>query len=395
MAKRGKGEGTIFYSKPLGRWIAQCNLGYKDNGKLNRKTVSGKTRNEVKNKLLELQSLIASGKCCRKDTITFKGLLKEITDDKFKSNIIQETTYARTQKTIKRFGAFGDLEIQRITYRDVQKFLNSQTKYASCTISKTYSLMNNIFNYAIKRNIINSNPMDLVMKPKTTKLPKQRDFAFTIEEEMLILDNLENEKYRNIFMIAFHTGMRIGEILALTVEDIDFENKLININKTLTKDLNDKVKVGDRPKTSNGVRIIPYIDKLEPYLKDAVANYKRNKYHLLFTNATKEPITPSTITSSFKRICKNLGIGVKPLIIDRTAREGRVIHSQTSDVFIHMTRHTYATRCIESGMPPVVLQKLLGHHDVSITLNTYTSVFNKFQKDSLKSYVDYMNNLNA
>lgn len=57
-----------------------------------------------------------------------------------------------------------------------------------------------------------------------------------------------------------------------------------------------------------------------------------------------------------------------------------------------MIRHTYATRYIESGMPPVVLQRLLGHHDVSITLNTYTSVFNAFQVDSLNSYISYMNN---
>ena len=389
MVRRGKGEGTIFYSKPHQRWIGQFNNGYKENGKINRKTVYGKTRREVKDKLLEMQDLVAKEKYCDKSTITFKDIANDIAETKFASNTLGESGYGRLKATIKNLGSFGNKEIQKITVREVQNYLNKYVNYTSCTIDRQYSLFNQVFKYAIQRKILNTNPMDLVIKPKTKLVPKKREFAFTVEEEKLILDNLENEKYQIVFLIAFHTGMRIGEILALTPEDINFEKKLITINKTLTKDINGKTKLGKKTKTINGMRVIPYIDILEPYLKIAVNNYTKNPNHLLFHN-DKNVIATSTVNSQFKRICKNLGISVKPKII---TRPGKIINSKTSDVHVHMIRHTYATRCIESGMPPVVLQRLLGHHDVSITLNTYTSVFNSFQADSLKSYIDYMNNL--
>ena len=389
MARRGKGEGSIFYSKTFKKWLGQFNNGYKEDGSLNRKTVYGKTRKEVKDKLIELQNLVAEEKFCDNSTITFAEIARDIVDTKFASNIMGENAYGRALKTIKQFKSFGKKEIQKITTRDVQTFLNKQVNYSSSTIQKFYTLMNQVFKYAIQRKIIYTSPMEMVIKPKSKKLPKQMDLAFTIEEQKLIMDNLENERYRNVLMIAFHTGMRIGEILALTLDDIDFEKKQITINKTLTKDVNYRVILGEKTKTVNGMRVIPFIDLLEPYLKDAINNYEKNSNKLLFT-IDKHPIAPATINTQFKRICKNLGIGVKPLVIHR---KDRTINSKTSDAHVHMIRHTYATRCIESGMPPVVLQRLLGHHDVSITLNTYTSVFNRFQEDSLNVYIEYMNNL--
>lgn len=72
-----------------------------------------------------------------------------------------------------------------------------------------------------------------------------------------------------------------------------------------------------------------------------------------------------------------------------------IVNLKTSDVNTHMLRHTFATRCIEAGMSAVVLQKLLGHKDIETTLNTYTSVFNKFKEDELKKAEEYFNKLNT
>ena len=391
MAKRGNGEGSIFYSKHHKKWIGQFNNGYKENGKLNRKTVYGRTRKEVSDKMNELQNLVSKEQYCDKSRITFKDLAVDIVETKFKTNINGENTYGRNIRSLKKFGYVYKMEIQKIQPHDIQNILNTQVIYSKSTIEKVYLLFNDVFKEAIKRKIIYTNPMKFVIKPRPDKIPKKKVSAFTVEEEQLILTNLEKEVHRNEFMIAFHTGMRIGEILALTPDDIDFEKKQIKITKTLTKDKNGVPMVGKMPKTINGIRTIPYINELEPYLKDAVNNYTSNENNLLFHHKGK-PMYPSSINSQLKRICKNLGIGVKPRIIKR---KGKEINSQTSTVYTHMTRHTYATRCIESGMPPVVLQRLLGHHDVSITLNTYTSVFNEFQKDSIQLYVDYMNKSKA
>ena len=385
---RTKGEGTIFYSNAFKKWIGQFHNGYKENGKPNRKTIYGNSQKEVKEKMLKLQNLVLKDDYCDKSSVTFYDVAINIIETKYESNRISETSYGRLLGTLNKLKPIHNIEMQKISSVDLQKFLVSQVDLADSYIEKIYTFMNQVFKEAIKRKLINSNPMELTMKPKSKQAPVTQELAFTLEEEKLILDNLEKEKFRNVFMIAFHTGMRIGEILALTPSDIDLDKRLIKITKTLTKDKNGKPIVGTRAKTLNGIRTIPYIKELEPYLKDAIKNYEKNTHHLLFQE-NDSPIANSTINSQFKRICKNLNINVKPRLI---VRPNKKIHSQTSNVHTHMIRHTYATRCIESGMPAVVLQRLLGHKDVSITLNTYTSVFNAFQEDSLNSYINYMNN---
>lgn len=101
-------------------------------------------------------------------------------------------------------------------------------------------------------------------------------------------------------------------------------------------------------------------------------------------------IAPSTINTHFKKVCKNTGIKVVTKPIKRKGIEQNVIiNLKTSAVNTHMLRHTYATRCIESGIPAPVLQKLLGHKDIS----TYTTVFNKFKEDALNNYIKYVQNI--
>lgn len=103
-------------------------------------------------------------------------------------------------------------------------------------------------------------------------------------------------------------------------------------------------------------------------------------------------IAPSTINSHFKRICKNANIRVINTIVKKPHE--KTSNLKSSNVNTHMLRHTFATRCIESGMSAVVLQKLLGHKDIETTLNTYTSVFSKFKENELSKYEQYMKSLN-
>lgn len=80
-------------------------------------------------------------------------------------------------------------------------------------------------------------------------------------------------------------------------------------------------------------------------------------------------------------------------IIVRKKKKDKYVNLKTSSVNTHMLRHTYATRCIEAGVPAPVLQKLLGHKDISITLNTFTTVSNKFKEDALNNYIKYIQNI--
>lgn len=389
MAKKGNGEGTIYYSEKLNKWVGQFVAGRKDNGKLNRKSVYGNTRKEVKEKMVKAQAEIQSNTYIEKQDITIAELGKRIIDNKFEANIITEATYGRNLNTFNHIknSEIADIKIQDISIDTLQKFINSKKDYANSYISKIYEMLGSIFKEAIKKDIIHKNPLDNVLKPKSSHNDKEI-IALTIEEQKAFLEQVSEDIYKNIFLIALHSGMRIGEILALTPEDIDLKNNLINIDNTLTKDVNGKVIIGTRTKTYNSIRKIPITIILKPILEDCLRNYTPNENNLLFCLLNGSPIAPATINSHFKKVCKNAGIKVT----NTKAKKGTV-NLKTSSVNTHMLRHTYATRCIEAGIPAPVLQKLLGHQDISITINTYTTVFNKFKEDALNNYIEYINKI--
>ena len=175
--------------------------------------------------------------------------------------------------------------------------------------------------------------------------------------------------------------MRIGEILALHISDINFEKNTISVNKTLTRDINENLIVGTSTKTETGVRTIPVLSPLRSILE----KYQNRKGYLFLEN--DKFVFPSVINAHFKRICKNANIKVT------TCKKKKVnntyVNLKTSTVNTHMLRHTFATRCIEASMNPAVLQKILGHKDIQVTLNTYTSIFNKYKEQEIEKVEQY------
>lgn len=391
MAKRGNGEGTIYFSEKLNKWVGQFTAGKKADGKLNRKSVYGNTRKEVKEKITKALSEVQTHTFIDKNTITVFDLGKKIQELKLTSNTITPSTYARNQNTFNIIckSNIAQIEIQKITSFQIQEFLNQQIKYSDSTIDKIHGMLSVIFTESIKRDIIYKNPMLNVIKPKSLKQKKQID-ALSVEEQKLFLKEVITDDYKNILLIALHSGMRIGEILALTIDDIDFDNKLIYINNTLSRDEKGTAIIGKKTKTYNSIRQIPLTIVLEPILKESISNYIPNKNKLLFCQPDGKLIEHSTINSHFKRICKNANIKVD---IYPLKRKDKIINLKTSNVNTHMLRHTYATRCIEAGVPAEVLQKLLGHKDISITINTYTTIFDKFKNDALNNYINYIQNI--
>lgn len=365
MARRGNGEGTIYFSDKLNRWCGQVTLGYKDDGSLNRKSVYGKTRNEVKNKILELQTTPTTVK----SKITVSELSREIVEDKLSVNQINENTYKRnlyTQGYIND-SILGSLPIQDVTTKDIKMFLSSLTTYSNSVISKTYQLLNKTFKRAVDRNIIIKNPMDFeeIIRPKSSKKDKEV-LSLTIDEEKAFINALEkdNSKYKNLLLLMLFTGIRIGEALALDWECIDFNNSVIHIRSSLTRDKNDRVIMGNKTKTKNANRDVKITTKVAQIL-----NKIPKEYNLLFKDK-KGLISPSQVNSYVIRLNKRYKIA--------------------KELHTHMLRHTYATRCIESGMNVKVLQKNLGHAKISTTLDVYASVFAKFQDDENDKLEKYL-----
>ena len=157
-------------------------------------------------------------------------------------------------------------------------------------------------------------------------------------------------------------------------DDIDFKNKIIHIRRTITRTFDDRATIGSYTKTVNGIRDIMMDSNVENILKEYLSSdyYTENDYNLLFCNSYKECISTDTVNVMFKEFCKNYSIG------------------KGYDVHQHMLRHTFATRCIESGMPASVLAKIMGHANVATTLNVYCEVFDKFKKEHLDLSYNYL-----
>ena len=390
--KKSNGEGLIRFREDKKLYEGRVSIGYDQYGRLKVKSVYAKKKSVLLEKMDQLKNDYKKANLIIDNETTISDLLKNYIDNQYHGNIIIEATYLRNLATlniIKKLD-IATLPINKVKNNDISKDLLKLTDYSNSTISKIKRLISKAFDIAITQNIITTNPFkvdDLIIKVKSNKINKKIE-ALTLEEQNLFLNELSHtdDKYKNIFYIALYTGMRIGEILALKKEDIDLKNRIIKVSKTITKDKNDKPILGETTKTYNSLRDVPIIKPLFPILSDLIS--QEDNYLFLYNNSF---ISPATINAHFKKLCKNANIKVfiNPNKTVYTNNEIKKVNLKTSSVNTHMLRHTFATRCIESGMNALVLSKILGHKKIEITLNVYTSVFNKF---TIKE-VDKINNI--
>ena len=377
MPNKAIGQGSIFYNKARDNWTVLYYEKDIKTGKKKRKSKSQPTKEMAERFLTSIMYQRQNPLYIKKNKICLGDLIVLRTKQKLETNTISEGTLGRIESSLDiiKKSYLYKTKIDDISGDEIQNFLNSLTDYSNSVIKKVYSEFNQVYTYAFNKGYILSNPMAEVIKPKSKKHNKVVR-ALTLDEEMEFSNylkglSLKQCKYKNVYLFQMFMGMRVGEVLALKTTDIDLVHNLIAVTRTLSRDKDDKVIIGRTTKTYAGQRELPIPKFLIPYVTEQmqVAINNRNPEKLLFVNNKKQPVDSANVNYTLKKMLKN--------------------EFDITDISSHSLRHTYGTRCIESGMRAVALQRLMGHTNISITLNVYTTVFNKFKESEIEKMNKY------
>lgn len=366
--------GSIYYDKKDKRFRCIYYIKEKNNLEETRKTKSFLTEKEAKDFLKTIECQKGNDIYIKNNGIPLNQLMRALAKRKLDMNIIKDTQYNRILSAIKKLEQepFTKKNIEDITSDEIQAYLNSLKNYSQSTISKEKDQFSQAFKYALNKGYILENPMIEIIEPKSNKPPKIVR-ALEIEEQQMLTNYLmniplENEPYKVAYLMQMYLGLRIGEALALKTSDINLSRNLIHISRTLTFDKNHKLIMGEFPKTFAGIRDVPIPKFILKEILNQMRLAENHKENLLFVNSQNNYADPKNANKFLKNTLKKVNI---------------------NDITTHSLRHTYGTRCIEAGMRAVALQRLMGHSDISVTMNTYVSVFNKYKEAELEKLNDY------
>lgn len=378
-SKRRNGEGTVYKVQKTGKWVAQLKI----NGR--RTTVATEdTEEEAIAKLDKAKVEVRERTYIERDGKTIGTILEENLRHKERLNKVRQSTILRDKNsaTVILNDPISKVPIQKATRHDIQNFLDEKAQiYSNSYIDKIYTHLANVYKSATLDHLISENlfVMGAIDKPTSVR-PDKEVKALTREEQARFVAKLKDpnyhDEYKDIFFFLIETGMRVGEVLALERTDIDMKNNIIHITKTISRDKHDRPVVTQGTKTKSGIRDIPLNEHLKQIVK------KNMNLKLLFTLPDGRPISTSTINSHCKKIYKDCNIS--RTYWERKRKDGSVVRESTSSYTTHCLRHTFITRCVENGMPPKVLQTLVGHSDYRITADIYTQIDDKYASNELQ-----------
>lgn len=303
----------------------------------------------------------------------FEYFIKEIKGNTVKPNTIWNYTNQYNGYIKKHL---GDMPLREVTPIHCQNVLNQMSgQYCNSSIQQCRITMHTLFECAVEAELIIQNPVKKSVKCLSGKEPKSKR-VLTAEEQRLFLAEAFGTRYYAQYAFVLQTGLRVGEMIGLKWSDIDFENDMLHIRRTMGYRRSQGGWYIGSPKSKQGQRDIPMSKECKRILLN-----QRNKINSLktvniefsefvFLNPEGKPETNIGYNTDLYKLADKLGI---------------------KRFSMHSLRHTFATRCIEGGMRPKTLQTLLGHSNINITMDLYVHVIDEEKKKEMERIEDILN----
>ena len=336
-----------------GRYATHVTIGTKSDGRPQRKTVYAKTMRELEEKAAELRRQVGAGSIVDDGGITVGQWAYEWLKT-YKTGIAP-SSFEVYEVSLRAhiIPALGHMKLKNVKPFHVQGLINAMSgKGLTRATEKAAMTAKQLFNRAVENGLITKSPAVVLEMP--TKVKREKRALSEVEKnafESAALDLTE----KAFVLTMLYAGLRRGEVLALTWDDIDIDKKTISISKTWTVHGNEGV-IKPSPKTKAGNREIPMTGNLHSSIKNLHASQAGSRNYL-FTSSGN-PMTLSEFRAFWKRISEKLALSLGTDL--------------SKDVTPHIFRHTYATMLFYAGVDIKAAQYLLGHSSVAVTMEIYT-----------------------
>lgn len=340
-----------------------------ETGKRRQKWFSGyKTKKEAEADVAKKITELNEGTFVEPSKVTLKSFLSEWIEAK-KINV-KKSTYDEYRGIIKNHLVphLGEIKLEKLNAMHIQRLYSKLSEtMAANTINLVHTVLSTALNQAVRFKLIPFSPTKMVESPRKEKTSFQ---VWDEEEVKHFIQISQKSRYHIAYVLAITTGMRMGEILGLRWQDVDFKHKTISINQTLSHDC----KLILDTKTKNSKRLIPIDDGTLGALQKHQLRVKQEKlkagpaYHnfdLVVCSQLGNLVFRSQFHVNFKTYIEKAELKV---------------------IRFHDLRHTHATLLLKQGEHPKIVSERLGHKDVLITLNKYSHILPGVQEEAVKNF---------
>jgi integrase len=366
MAKRGQNEGSIF-KRQDGRWVAVLNLGYKT-GKRHRKHFYGETRREVQERLTAALRANQQGLPVAPEKQTVSQFLVRWLEKSVKPNV-RPRTYEGYEGHVRLHivPAIGRSRLAKLAAQDVEALMNDMRShdYSERTIQYTLTVLRQALGRAHKWGLVSQNVATLVDRPKARRPEVQ---PFNPDQARTFLAAIKGDRLEALYTVALAVGLRKGEALGLHWDEVDLDAATLRVRKALQR-VNGSLQLVE-PKSARSRRTISIpeiavasirLHRARQLQERLLAGSRWQERGLVFTSTIGTPFDPRNVNRHFSRALKRASLP----------------HQRFHDL-----RHGCATLLLAQGVHPRIVMEIMGHSQISLTMDTYSHVIPEMQQQA-------------